>query len=326
MDLRRVDRVPHIVPLPVRHERDEALGLAQLLADELHDVDVLHLVVSAHVIHFPHPSLVDDEVDRLAVVLHIQPVAHILPRSVYGQRLVRKRVRDRERDELLGEMIGPVVVGTARNGHGKSIRSVICEHQKIRPRLGGGIGAGRMQRRLLRKEEVGSVERQIAVHLVRRDLMIAPDAVLAAGIHQNGRADDVGLKEDTRVLDGAVDMALRREVDDDVGLLLLEEFTDRLAVADVRLHEAEVGVVHHAPERGQIARIGELIQTHDAVFGILFEDMKDKIAADEPRPAGDEDGHKLNLIKHPLYYFFVGNKIFFATPFNFRYALRKKPT
>ena len=245
----------------------------------------------AHVVHFSHPSLLDDEVDRLAVVLHIQPIPHVLPRPVHGQRLVRKRVRDRERDEFFGEMIGPVVVGTARNGHGKSIRSVICEHKKVRPRLGGGIGARRMQRRLLRKKEVGPVERQIAVHFIRRDLMITPDAVLAAGVHQYGRADDVGLQKDARILDGAVDVALRREVDDDVGMLLLEEFVDRLAIADVRLHEAEVGVIHHAPERGQIARIGELIQTHDAIIGILFEDMENKIAADKPRPAGDEDGH-----------------------------------
>ena len=54
-------------------------------------------------------------------------------------------------------------------------------------------------------------------------------------------------------------MALRREIDDDVGVLLLEEGIDARPVADVELYKAEVGVVHDAFERREIARIGEFI-------------------------------------------------------------------
>ena len=59
------------------HMDDEALGLAQLLADELHDVDVAHLVVAADVVNLTDTALVDDQVDGLAVIFYIQPVADI---------------------------------------------------------------------------------------------------------------------------------------------------------------------------------------------------------------------------------------------------------
>ena len=88
VDLRRVDGIAHIMALPVRDKGDEALGLFQLAADEADNIDVLHLVVAADVVHFPHPSFVDDEVDRFAVIFHIQPIADILPRAVDGERLI----------------------------------------------------------------------------------------------------------------------------------------------------------------------------------------------------------------------------------------------
>ena len=73
--------------------------------------------------------------------------------------------------------------------------------------------------------------------------MIALHAVLAAGVHHGRRTDDVRLQEDAGILDGAVDMALGGEVHHDVGVLLGEELVHALAVADVNLDEAEVGVI-----------------------------------------------------------------------------------
>ena len=148
-----------------------------------------------------------------------------------------------------------------------------------------------MQRRLLGEKEVGAVERQIAVHLVRRHLVIAPDPVLAAGVHQNGRADDIGLQEDARVFNGTIHMALGGKVDHHVGMLLLEELVHRLPIANVRPDKTEIGLVHHVLERREIARVRELIEAHDAVIGILPEHVKDKVTADKPGPAGHDDRH-----------------------------------
>ena len=77
MDLGRVDGVTHVVTLAVSNVSDQAFRLAQLLTDELDDIDVLHLVVAADVVNLTDTALVDDQVDGLAVVLYIQPVADI---------------------------------------------------------------------------------------------------------------------------------------------------------------------------------------------------------------------------------------------------------
>ena len=92
VDLGGIDGVAHVVALAVRDVGDEALRLAQLLTDELYNVDVPHLVVAAHVIHLTHTALADDEVDGPAVVLHIQPVPDVQSLAVHRQRLVRQGI------------------------------------------------------------------------------------------------------------------------------------------------------------------------------------------------------------------------------------------
>ena len=64
-------------------------------------------------------------------------------------------------------------------------------------------------------------------------------------------------------------MALGGEVHHDVGVLLGEELVHALAVADVNLDEAEVGVIHHGRERGEVAGIGQLVEADDPVVGVL---------------------------------------------------------
>lgn len=191
-------------------------------------------------------------------------------------------------------MIGPVVVGTARDRHWQPVGAVIGKHQKVSSRLGARIGARGVQRCLLREEEVGPVEGQIAVDLVCGDLMIAPDAVFAAGIHERRRAEDVGLQEDARILNGAIDVAFGRKVDDDIGVLLFKETEYPLSVADIQLNEAEIGLLHDACKRRKIARISEFIEADDAVIGMRLQHIKDEVAADEPRSACNKNGHLLS--------------------------------
>ena len=56
---------------------DKALWLAKLLTDDLHYIYILLLIVSTYVVDLTNSSLVDDKVDRLTVILHVEPVTHI---------------------------------------------------------------------------------------------------------------------------------------------------------------------------------------------------------------------------------------------------------
>ena len=76
MDLHRVDGVAHIVALAVGNVGDEVLWLTQLLADELHDVDVAHLVVPADVVDLAHAAPAASFIVT-AMRHHLQAVQHL---------------------------------------------------------------------------------------------------------------------------------------------------------------------------------------------------------------------------------------------------------
>ena len=104
----------------------------KLLAYKLDDVDIRHLVMAADVVDLADSALVDNQVNRLAVILDIQPVADVLALAVDRQRLVGKRVGNHQRNQLLREVIGAVVVGAAADGDGQTVGSVIRQHEQIR--------------------------------------------------------------------------------------------------------------------------------------------------------------------------------------------------
>lgn len=83
VDLRRVDGVAAVVALAVGDVLDEVFGLAELLEDGLDDVDVGALIVAADVVDLADASLLQDEVDGVAVILDIEPVADVLAVAPY---------------------------------------------------------------------------------------------------------------------------------------------------------------------------------------------------------------------------------------------------
>ena len=277
MDLRRVNGVAAVVALAVSDVLDEVFGLAELLEDGLDDVDVGTLIVAADVVDLADAALLQDQVDGMAVVLDEEPVADVLAVAVDRQLLVGQRVDDHQRDELLREVVRAVVVRAARDRRRDLVGAVVGHDEQVSTGLRSRIRARRLEIRLLREEQVRAVERQVAVDLIRRDLMVAVDAILAAGVEQHARADDIRLQEDLRILDGAVDMRLRREVDDDVRLLLLKDAVDRLAVCDVRANELESILLHRPFKRLEVARIRQLVDADDAVARMLLEHVVDEV-------------------------------------------------
>ena len=158
---------------------------------------------------------------------------------------------------------------------------MISQHQQICACFRRGIRAAGVDGSLFGKEQVRSVQRQIAVDFVGRNLVITLDAIFPASVHHNRCAEDIGLEEDLRVFDRAVYVRFSCKVDNDVGLFFLEELVHALTVADVQLDKSEVRIVHHRFQCGQIASIGQLVQTNNAVVWVCFQHMKNEIGADK---------------------------------------------
>ncbi len=84
---------------------------------------------------------------------------------------------------------------------------------------------------------LGFVERQIAVHLVGRNV-VQPHPVPAHRLQHRVGADDVGVQERLGVGQRIVDVRLRGEVHDRVGLG--NQLRHQLGVGDVALHQPDV--------------------------------------------------------------------------------------
>ena len=86
-------------------------AVVQLRDDGLDDEDVGALVMAAHIVDLADLAAVADHIDGLAVILNVQPVTDLHTVTVDRQLLVVLDVVDHQGDQLLGELIGAVVVG-----------------------------------------------------------------------------------------------------------------------------------------------------------------------------------------------------------------------
>ena len=139
MRLRRVDGIAPVVPETVWHIVDQALGLSEVREDHPHHVDVPHLAIRTDVIDSARLSIQQSGKNRRAVVLHMDPVAHIQPVAIDRQRLAAQRVQDHQRDEFLGKLIRPVVIRAARDDDLLPVSVMMRERDQVRRSLARGV-------------------------------------------------------------------------------------------------------------------------------------------------------------------------------------------
>ena len=183
-------------------------------------------------------------------------------------------------------MIRAVVIRAARDRHRHTKRAVVRLHEQVSTCLARRVRAGGVNRCFLGEKQIGTVERQVAVNLIGRNLMIALNAILTACVEQYLRAHDVGLQENGRVLNRAVNMALRCKVDNDLRLLLLKNIVNCLSIGNICLDKLEMRVVHHRRKCLHIACIGQCVHTQNIVLRVLFEHKMHKVAANKSGTAG----------------------------------------
>ena len=232
----------------------------------------------------------EHEIDRRGVVGDVQPVPPLEAVAVERQRPVVERVRDEQRDELLGVVERAVRVRAAGDHRVDAVRDVVAPREQLTGRLRGGVRRARVERVVLAGVPLGDR----AVHLVRRDLDEADLPVLAVlrpdGLEQGVDADDVRDEEGLRLEDRAVHVRLGGEVEHRVGLA--DELADRGGVGDVPADEAQpgrlLGVVEHRPEVRLVAGVRELVEDRDPRPVAARQDVPDVRRADEARPAGDQ--------------------------------------
>ena len=91
----------------------------------------------------------DDRLDRLGVVVHVEPVAARMPVAVDRQQLVLQRLRDEARDHLLRMLARPVVVEGPDDHDREAVRDVVRVRKPVGARLRRRVRAAGVERMLL---------------------------------------------------------------------------------------------------------------------------------------------------------------------------------
>src|ERR1700740_2468219 len=125
-----------------------------------------------------------------AIVFHVQPVALLFAVTVDRKRFVIERICDHQRQEFFGELVWAVIVRRARDQSGKFVGAHIGENQKVRGRLGSGIGTAWPQRRVFAGE---GVWREIAIDFIGGNVNEARYGEAASDLQQSESSSDVGL-------------------------------------------------------------------------------------------------------------------------------------
>ena len=332
LKLARIDRVAEIVAGAVGDIGDQmvarAFGIAQQPVhrpdEHLDQIDVLPLVEPADVVGLGNAAFVENQIDGPGVVFHVEPVAHVLALPVDRERLAVPDIVDEQRDELLRELVGTVVVRAVGHHRGHAVGIVVGAYEVVGRGLGRAVRTVRLVLEVFREETravgqmmlagrglrgegrlhaVGIGHLQGAVHLIGRDMIETARPVglpvfaghheahrlpvAARGLQQRQGAHHVRLGESERVFDGAVHVAFRGQVDDAVDALFPQQGRDAFEVADVHPDETVVGLVFDILEIGQVAGIGQLVEIDDPVVRIFVHEMTDHVASDEARAAGD---------------------------------------
>ena len=191
----------------------------------------------------------------------------------------------------------PVGVRAARDDHVDAEGDRVAPREQLARGLRRGVRRPRCER--IGLDALAALDR--SVDLVGRDLEQARRAralaahrplVLAAhGLEERVDAVHVGAEERGRIEDRAVDVRLRGEVHDRVGLT--RERGDQTLIGDVPSHELETRrarrVVRDVAQVRLATRVRELVEHGHAHAPVAGERATRETRADETGTAGDDD-------------------------------------
>ena len=282
--LGRIDRVTAIMARTVLDPVERVLVLSHHLENHAQNGDVVLFTVGADQVRIADAALRQDRPHARAVVLGMNPVAHVLALAVQLRTLPVQDVRDLARDELLHMLVRTVVIRAVRDRRPDAVRASPRAHQHVGRGLRARVRAGRMVRGMLR-EPGRIVQGEVAVHLVRAHVVVA-DPVLPDRLQKAERALDVRFQERLRVRDRIVVMGLGRVVHDCV--VARHDPVEQLGVADVAVHELDT-ILRQTRDILDVARIGQGIQHGHMHVRMVVDHVMHEIRPDETTATGHND-------------------------------------
>jgi len=116
---------------PCRQRRVICETLIHHPAQQVHDIEVRPLVVTADVIDLTGRAGFQNAGDAPRMVLNIQPVANIAAVAIHGDHAPIENPRQTQRNQLLRKMVGPVVVRAVTRGDLQAIGVLVGAHEMV---------------------------------------------------------------------------------------------------------------------------------------------------------------------------------------------------
>ena len=86
-------------------------------AEDLDHLDIAQVGVAADAVGLAEPAFLQDGQQRVGVIVNMQPVAHLAAVAIDRDGLALHGPQHHRRDQLLGELIGPVIVRAVGDDH-----------------------------------------------------------------------------------------------------------------------------------------------------------------------------------------------------------------
>ena len=117
----------------------------------------------------------------------------------------------------------------------------------------------------------------------------------AGAIEHHTSANHVGVNEILRGINAAIDMGFGSEINDGVELVLGHELIHLIGIGDVALEKfvAIAVLLGHAIEVGEVAGVGQDIDIREVSRLVMFQNVANKVAANETAAAGYQNAHRL---------------------------------
>ena len=123
--------------------------------------------------------------------------------------------------------------------------------------------------------------------------------VTAYGFEQVKGADDVGLNEFTRTMNGAIHMALGGEVDDSTGLGIGQQVGHQSTITNVATNKLVAWVTFQLCQVLEVSGVSKQIEIHNW-FIALLEPVEDEVGTDEAGGACNKNCHTMVLVSQSL--------------------------
>jgi hypothetical protein len=209
----------------------------------------------------------------------------VLGRRVERQGLVVEGPGGEERDDLLGELEGPVVVRAVRDGgrrpEGLDVGPDGVVGSGLRRVVGGPGPVG-----IILGERLVGIEGKIAVDLTGRDV-VEPRHLGVPGRLEHGLGpEDVGAEEEARIEDGEGVVGLGGEVDDRVDRVAPQRLEGEPHVADVTPDEADP--VLDVGQGRPVPGVRQGVVGDHGVVGVVLHPVTDEVRTDETGAPGHE--------------------------------------